>query len=104
VVPAIRDLTIDPQGRLWVQRWSEELRPPIDVFTVDGGYLGTINLERLPMAFVGADRLAIREEMDDGTFVLQLYRLVTVARRSRADDRRKRGSTTGLAASGKPQP
>lgn len=51
-VPAVQRLTVDPRGRLWIERagpvWG---RPgPVDVVGADGAYLGTL-AEALPAAW-----------------------------------------------------
>ena len=57
----IRDLRVDPQGRIWVARTPEALDPdapgPVDVLDSAGSYLGTIERFTLPDAF-GPDGLA----------------------------------------------
>jgi len=58
-LPVIAAVSVDAQGRLWVRRNGTGKAPgPIDVFTLDGEYQGTLPPESpFPIAFAGADRL-----------------------------------------------
>jgi hypothetical protein len=63
-VPAVQRITVDPRGRMWIERagpvWG---RPgPVDVVGADGAYLGTI-AEPLPVAW-GPNGLAASLERD----------------------------------------
>ena len=80
VVPAVRAVAIDHAGRLWVQRWSAQSPAPVDIFLGTGEYRGTVYLDRFPAVFIGSDRIGVPLEEEDGTVVLQIYRVITNAR------------------------
>jgi hypothetical protein len=67
-VPAIRNLRIGPDGRIWVSRGGP--RPestPTDVLAADGTYLGTLPPEApFPLGFLPDGRLLapVRDELD----------------------------------------
>ena len=60
IMPVLADLTVDSEGRIWVQRTGE--RPgeagPVDVMTSSGEYLGTVELDELPDSFSSDGRAA----------------------------------------------
>lgn len=66
-IPAVRGLRGDGAGILFVARETnpvEQPKPPIDVVTLDGSYVGTLSGQELPAAF-GPDRRAAYVETDD---------------------------------------
>jgi hypothetical protein len=76
VVPAIRDIRVDGEGRLWVQRNTPSAFGPsrIDVFRVDGAYAGTLASAELPHAFGPAGMAAFIRHTDDGLAQLSIGR------------------------------
>lgn len=66
VVPALRALALAPDGALWVERYTfEDEGPRVDVFSAEGGYLGTLTGRGLPLGFVG--NLVLFGEEDEAT-------------------------------------
>lgn len=67
-IPVIEAMSVDPFGRVWVQRSSGEpgVPGPTDLLTIDGRYLGTMAPDgpRIPEAF-GPDGLIVREVTDE---------------------------------------
>lgn len=65
-MPVIRELGADDEGRLWIRRNgpSRQVPSPIDIVTVDGGYVGTLMGQDMPEAF-GPGGLAAWVERDD---------------------------------------
>jgi len=67
-LPVIEQLAVDWEGRIWVERRSEDLsgNGPIDILSSEGVYLATIPAGgiRIPSAF-GPNGLAAYIEMDD---------------------------------------
>ena len=67
-IPVIKNIKADPSGRLWVERIPESLvgPGPIDVFSLETGYLGTFPAGEfsLPEVF-GPDGLAAFIERDE---------------------------------------
>jgi len=59
VLPVIRDLAVDYDDRLWIQRHGETFFDdgPIDIVTAEGDYIGTLPAMRMPDAF-GPDGMA----------------------------------------------
>lgn len=54
VIPVIRAVRTDAQGRLWIERTADRdpFAPgPIDLVAADGRYVGTITGEKMPSAF-----------------------------------------------------
>jgi hypothetical protein len=65
-VPQIRALGLDPQGRLWVERYTFEDEPAlVDLFDAAGRYLGTLSGRGRPLGFIGADVILFAEEDPD---------------------------------------
>lgn len=61
VVPAIKDVALAADGTLWVERKvvGKDARGPVDVFSPEGEYLGTLPAgSPLPAAFLPGDRVA----------------------------------------------
>ena len=77
IMPVLADLTVDTQGRIWVQRTGE--RPgepgPVDVLTADGEYLGTVELDELPDSFSSDGRAAWITVGDFGVMGVRVARL-----------------------------
>jgi hypothetical protein len=74
-VPVIRELAVDPGGRIWVVRDPPAPgRSPIDVLGSDGRYLGTLpGGTPVPIAFTsGGDPLAV-EQNEAGVYRLVVY-------------------------------
>lgn len=67
VLPMVDDLAVSPNGEIWVRRrvFAGEVSP-IDVFSQDGGYLGTLQGEPtvFPNAFAG-DSVILMKTTDD---------------------------------------
>lgn len=67
-VPAIANLALAADGRLWVQRRVPgEETPPIDVFDADGAYVGTLPVgTRFPALLLrdGGVGVIVRDELD----------------------------------------
>lgn len=79
-LPMIQGMAFGPDGELWVQRYTFSDEPSrVDVFDVEGRYLGTLMGRPLPLGFIGEDLVLFPEE-DEATGVVQVvgYR---VARR-----------------------
>ncbi len=72
---AITGLAVDPLGRLWVRASTEDPgRPRMDLFTLEGTYLGSLGTVPLPLAFA-ADGSALLMETDrEGTETYQVVR------------------------------
>ena len=74
-LPQIRSLTLDPQGRLWVERYTFKDEPSlVDLFDAEGRYLGTLSERGPPLGFIGTDVILFAEE-DADTGVRQLVAL-----------------------------
>jgi hypothetical protein len=78
-IPVIEDMSVDWEGRLWIERTGDEVgeRGPIDVVDPDGSYLGTLRpgVTELPDAF-GPSGLAAfleRDEMDVPRIVVRRF-------------------------------
>jgi hypothetical protein len=73
VIPAISNVTISRDGRLWVLRGGIRDEPkPIDIFSPDGEYEGTLPADSpFPIAFLPDGRIATSEKDE-----LDVYRLV----------------------------
>jgi len=76
-VPVLKVMVVDRGGRIWVERTPESLQGPgpIDVFSVDAGYLGTFEPGAfgIPSAFGPDGRAAFieRDEFDVPTVVVR---------------------------------
>lgn len=66
-IPFISSLTVDPQGRIWVERVTIGEEPArIDILDADGAYLGTLTDSPVPVAFLpGGDLLAVETDAMD---------------------------------------
>lgn len=65
-MPAIRDLRVDPRGRIWVARAGPRPEPtPTDILGPDGSYVGTLSESApYPIGFL-PDGRALATETDD---------------------------------------
>ncbi len=77
---AIRDLRIDPAGRLWVSRAGP--RPestPTDILDSDGTYLGTLGADvPYPIGFLPDGRVLVTETDDLDVTRLVVYEIMEV--------------------------
>lgn len=77
VLPAIDDVAVDPEGRLWVRR--SVLRgevPRIDILEPDGRYLGTIEgIEVFPSAFLTPELFLARTTDELDVEYVKLFRM-----------------------------
>lgn len=73
VVPLIEQVVLDPDGRIWAQRFVPGEEPgPVDLFEADGEYLGTLPPDRpLPIGFLPDGRIMTAE-----TDAMDIQRLV----------------------------
>lgn len=83
-VPVIRDMAVDRADRLWIARTGADGLEdgPVDIVTIDGGYVGTLEPGALPLpdAF-GPDGLMAYIEGDDlGVQSVRVIRLVSLDR------------------------
>jgi hypothetical protein len=64
---AITGLAVDPLGRLWVRASTENPgRPRIDLFSLDGEFLGRLATTVLPLAFTDGGAALLRTTAGDG--------------------------------------
>ena len=77
VLPQVRALTLDPQGRLWVERYTFSDEPDlVDLFSAEGSYLGTMTGKGPPLGFIGDDLVLFAEEnADTGVSQVVAYRI-----------------------------
>jgi hypothetical protein len=71
-LPVISDVSLAPNGYLWVERFTfEGETPSVDVFDEQGRYLGTLVGHGAPIGFMGDDRVVfgIDDESIGGTLV-----------------------------------
>lgn len=75
VIPAVSQIQIAPDGTVWVRRGGVRGEPrPTDLFTADGGYLGTLPADApFPIAFFPDGRIAAAEEDEFGVTRLVVY-------------------------------
>jgi hypothetical protein len=66
VIPVLRRVSADPQGRIWVARTPVDFgaRGPVDLLKTDGTYIGTLPNAMLPAAVSKSGRAAFIE-LDD---------------------------------------
>jgi len=76
-VPPIARVTVSPKGEILLQRWAPEGEPRlIDVFALDGAYVGTLTAGfPFPEAFLGDDRILVTEEDELEMTSLVVYRI-----------------------------
>jgi hypothetical protein len=86
VMPVINGIVADPAGYVWVQRTSDDgsATGPIDLIGPNGGYVGTVTGQRLPLAVSASGRAAYleRDELEVERIVV---RQVPAAWRSKAN-------------------
>ncbi|MCL4864351.1 MAG: hypothetical protein KJZ47_00570 [Gemmatimonadales bacterium] len=71
-VPQIRGVILDPQGRLWVERYTFADEPDlVDLFNAEGHYLGTLTGKGPPLGFIG-DAVVLFAEEDAATGMIQV--------------------------------
>ena len=68
VIPVLRRVSADPQGRIWVARTPVDfgVRGPVDLLTTAGAYVGTLSSAMLPAAVSKSGRAAFIEVDDLG--------------------------------------
>lgn len=83
-IPVVAGLAADREGRLWIERSSQDgvEDGPIDIVTPDGGYVGTLGPDgpRLPNAFGPAGLMAYLVEDDLGVQTIRVIRLTSLDR------------------------
>ncbi len=83
-IPVVAGLAADREGRLWIERSSQDRVEdgPIDIVTPDGGYVGTLGPDgpRLPNAFGPAGLMAYLVEDDLGVQTVRVIRLASLDR------------------------
>lgn len=79
-LPAIRDLRVDPLGRIWVSRGGPRPEPtPTDILAPDGAYVGTLpNSIPYPIGFLPDGRALVAETDDVDVTRLVVYRVEEV--------------------------
>jgi len=77
-LPLLRGIVLDPQGRLWVERYTFADEPDlVDLFDAEGRYLGTMTGKGPPLGFVGDSVVLFAEEhVDTGVSHVVAYRVV----------------------------
>lgn len=71
-------LTLDPAGRVWVARGRRADVDAIDILDPERGYVGTLQSERFPVAFLDESRFLAIDEGTWGT-TLEIWRLAESA-------------------------
>ena len=76
-LPSITGLSFGPRGTLWVARHTFPGDSAVtDVFTRDGGYMGTVSGFGLPLGWLGPDRILFPiEDVETGVAVIGVYRI-----------------------------
>ena len=79
-MPAVRDLRVDPAGRIWVGRAGPRPEPTqTDILAPDGTYLGTLPASApYPIGFLPDGRALVAETDDVDVTRLVIYRVVEV--------------------------
>lgn len=74
-IPSIANLIASPTGELFVSRWAlPDEAPPIDVFSVEGNYIGTLPAGfPFPDAFLADGRFVVTEEDELGIQSVEVY-------------------------------
>jgi hypothetical protein len=77
VIPVLRRVSADPQGRIWVARTPEDfgVYGPVDILRSDGTYIGTINTAVPPAAVSKTGRAAFIERDELGVERVTVKRL-----------------------------
>jgi len=76
-IPLVVRLVISPAGEIFLERWAPEGEAPtIDVLDLSGEYRGTLAPGfPFPNAFLGEDRIVVREEDELGLTSVAVYRV-----------------------------
>lgn len=76
-VPPISSIALSPEGEIFVRRWAPKGEDgPVDVLNADGEYLGTLAPGfPVPSAFLGQDRIVVREEDEMELASVVVYRI-----------------------------
>ncbi len=76
-IPPVARLVISPTGEIFLERWAREGEErSIDVLGPDGDYWGTLAPGfPFPDAFLGKDRIVVKEEDELGLTSLSVYRV-----------------------------
>ncbi len=76
-VPPVTRVAVSPSGEIWVRRWAPgDEEGEVDVLGPDGAYLGTLPAGfPFPDAFLGPDRLVVREEDELELTSVVVYRI-----------------------------
>ncbi len=76
-IPPVASLVISPAGEIFLERWAPEGEErSIDVLDLAGEYRGTLAPGfPFPTAFLGEDRIVVREEDDLGLTSVAVYRV-----------------------------
>jgi hypothetical protein len=79
-LPQIRSLVLDPQGRLWVERYTfDDEVALVDLFDAEGRYQGTLSDTGLPLGFIGTDVILFaKEDPDTGVQQVVAYQVTGV--------------------------
>ena len=82
VIPVLRRVNADPQGRIWVARTPDDFGPygPIDILRADGTYVGTIANSVFPAAVSKSGRAAFIERDELGVERVTVKQLPAVWR------------------------
>lgn len=65
-LPQVRSLVLDPQGRLWVERYTfNDEVALVDLFDAEGRYQGTLPGTGPPLGFIGTDMILFAQEDPD---------------------------------------
>ena len=77
VTSPVQAIGVDPEGRLWVTRTTDGIRPAqIDILSADGEYQGSLNAPGLPVAFLSpSEFVALQVDGETGVVRLVLHRL-----------------------------
>jgi hypothetical protein len=77
LVPTIRELLVEPDGTIWVERdWTAPGEHPIDIIAPDGSYVGTLPSDvEYPVAFTSAGHAVVIETDDLDVQRLVIYRV-----------------------------
>lgn len=72
----VQGLALDPSGRLWVARTTTGLTPElVDILDPATGYLGTLALPAIPVAFLSESRFIAISVRETGEVVATLYEM-----------------------------
>jgi hypothetical protein len=79
VMSVVTNLISDPRGRLWIQRRRADGDPtgPIDLITLSGQYVGTLQAQTMPSAISRSGRAAYVTKDDLGIERVVVRTLIT---------------------------